>query len=51
MIRDATERPILTLDELQRSTAQVGNLSTGQILVVHCTHMAFMEEWQEDSRC
>uniref|UniRef100_A0AAZ1XEM8 Transposase Tc1-like domain-containing protein n=1 Tax=Oreochromis aureus TaxID=47969 RepID=A0AAZ1XEM8_OREAU len=26
-----------------------GNLSIGQLLVVHCTKLAFMEEWQEEN--
>ena len=27
------------------------NLSTGQLLVMHSTNRAFMEEWQEESHC
>ena len=27
------------------------NLSTGQLLVMHSTNQAFMEEWQEESHC
>ena len=40
-----TKKPMMTLDELQRATAQVGKLYTEQLLVVHCTNLAFMEEW------
>uniref|UniRef100_A0A3B3Z8Z9 [histone H3]-trimethyl-L-lysine(9) demethylase n=1 Tax=Periophthalmus magnuspinnatus TaxID=409849 RepID=A0A3B3Z8Z9_9GOBI len=48
---DAARRPRVTLEELQRSTAQVGGLFTGQLLVVHYTNLVFMEEWQEESHC
>uniref|UniRef100_A0AAZ3Q4G5 Sleeping Beauty transposase HTH domain-containing protein n=1 Tax=Oncorhynchus tshawytscha TaxID=74940 RepID=A0AAZ3Q4G5_ONCTS len=43
LIRDAAKRPMITLDKLQRSTAEVGDS------VVYCTNLAFMEEWQEES--
>uniref|UniRef100_A0AAZ3PNI7 Sleeping Beauty transposase HTH domain-containing protein n=1 Tax=Oncorhynchus tshawytscha TaxID=74940 RepID=A0AAZ3PNI7_ONCTS len=46
LIRDAAKRPMITLDELQRSTAEVGD---SRISVVYCTNLAFMEEWQEES--
>ncbi|CAB1438003.1 unnamed protein product, partial [Pleuronectes platessa] len=51
LIREATRRPMVTLEELQRSTAEVENLSIGQLLVVYSTNLAFMEEWQEESHC
>ena len=48
LIRDAAKRPMITLDELQRSTAEVGD-SVHRTTIVYCTNLAFMEEWQEES--
>ena len=46
LIREAAKRPMETLEELQRSTAQVGES-------VHKTtiNLSFMEEWQEERHC
>lgn len=48
LIRDAAKRPMITLDELQRSTAEVGDSVHRTTMVVCCTNLAFMEEWQEE---
>uniref|UniRef100_A0A8K9XU40 Tc1-like transposase DDE domain-containing protein n=1 Tax=Oncorhynchus mykiss TaxID=8022 RepID=A0A8K9XU40_ONCMY len=46
LIRDAAKRPMITLDELQRSTAEVGDsVHRTTISLVYCTNLAFMEEW------
>ena len=51
LTRDAAKRPMITLDELQRSTAEVGDSvhRTTISRILYCTNLAFMEEWQEES--
>ena len=40
LIREAAKRPVVILQS-----------STGQLLVMHSTNLAVMEEWQEESHC
>uniref|UniRef100_A0AAZ3QW49 Transposase Tc1-like domain-containing protein n=1 Tax=Oncorhynchus tshawytscha TaxID=74940 RepID=A0AAZ3QW49_ONCTS len=47
LIRDAAKRPMITLDELQRSTAEVGD--SVHRTTISRINLAFMEEWQEES--
>ena len=39
---------MITLEELQRSTAQVGESVHRTTISLHSTNLAFMEEWQEE---
>lgn len=43
LIRDAAKRPMVTLEELQRYTSQVGE-SVHRTLVMHSTNPAFMDK-------
>lgn len=47
IIREATKRPLVTLEKLQRFTTQIGESTTGQLLVMHSTILAIMEELQK----
>ena len=51
LIREATKRPMVTLEELERSTAQVGEYVNRTTISRALHKSGQQEEWREESRC
>ncbi|MEQ2224558.1 hypothetical protein ILYODFUR_008805 [Ilyodon furcidens] len=50
LIREAPKGLMVTLEELQRSTTEVG-VSAERQSVMHSPNLAFVEEWQDNRYC
>lgn len=51
LITEGAKNHIATMEELQRSSAKLENLSKAQLLFKNSTQLVFMEDRQEEDHC